>query len=108
MKVIVDIPHYSHMNFFRHPIFHFIKNGIVVDIIVQPRGNLEKILLYEYNLPYTILGSVKKTFAGKALNLVLRDISIYQYLRKSNFDVATSGRSINVVNATCLAFWGIL
>jgi hypothetical protein len=100
MKIIIDILHYAHMNFFKQAIFHFLKNGIDVELIVQPRGNLERIIQYEYGLPYTVLGYYEKSFIRKTLSCFYRDFLLYQYLRKSNFDIAASGQSINVAHAT--------
>ncbi len=70
MKITIDIHHYQHMNFFKHAVFHFLKMGVDIDLIVQPRGNLEKILQYEYGLPYTILGSYEKSKLKKILNYI--------------------------------------
>jgi uncharacterized protein len=102
MKIVIDILHYPHMNFFKNSIFHFLKKGIDIDIIVQPRGNLEKMVKYEYGLPYTLIGSFEKSYTKKIFGYIIRDISIYQYLRKSDFNVAISVASVNIAHAAFL------
>ena len=89
MKVVVDIEHYPHLNFFKGAIFYLINRGIDVRIIVQPRGNLTSILEYEYGLPYESFGHYQSSMFGKLLNLAIRDVKVLNYLRNSQCDVVT-------------------
>ena len=89
MKVVVDIAHYPHLNFFKSAIFYLINRGIDVRIIVQPRANLTSILEYEYGLPYESFGHYQSSMFGKLLNLAIRGVKVLNYLHNSQCDVVT-------------------
>mgnify|MGYP003885063107 FL=1 len=99
MKIVVDITHYPHVNFFKNAIFYLMHKGIDVKVIVQPRGNLTSILEYEYELPYESFGHHKSSMFGKLINLAIKDISLFNYLRSNQCDVVTGVGIISPAHA---------
>jgi predicted glycosyltransferase len=87
------------VNFFKHAIFYLINKGIDVRIIVQPRGNLTSILDYEYGLPYESFGHHQPSTFGKLLDLAIRDIKVFNYLRNNQCDVVTGVFAISLAHA---------
>jgi predicted glycosyltransferase len=100
MRVIFDIAHYPHMNLFKNAIFSLLDDGIEVMILVEPRGNLTTILEYEYGLPYKSFGHHRSTLLGKMLNLAVRDLEVFNYLRKNPCDVMLGAGSVNLSHAS--------
>jgi len=99
MKIVVDIAHYPHMNFFKNAIFYLRDKGIDVRIIVQPRGNLTSMLKYEYGLPYKSFGHYRSSAFGKLLHLAIREVLLFNYLRKNQCDVVAGIGSVSLTHA---------
>lgn len=99
MKIIVDIAHYPHINFFKNAIFYLMRKGIDINIVVQPRGNLTSMLEYEYGMPYRSFGHHQSSVFGNMVNLVARDFALVNYLSTNRCDVATGIGSINLTHA---------
>jgi len=56
-------------------------------------------LEYEYGLPYKSFGHHRSSVFGKLLNLAIRDVLLFNYLRKNQCDVVTGMGSINLTHA---------
>ena len=104
MKIVVDIAHFPHLNFFRNAVSILQKERhIDIDLIIQPRGNLASIVNKEYpNLPFTTFGGHRKSLFGKAANILLRDMHMLPYLRRENFDVSTGVQASNLSHVSYL------
>ena len=97
MKIVVDILHYPRINLFKNVILYLINKGIVVKIVVLPRGNLKSILEYEYGLPCESFGHYRSSLPGKLLDFAIRDVLLFNYLYKNQYDVVMG--SINLTHA---------
>jgi uncharacterized protein len=102
MKIVVDITHFPHLNFFKNAIQKFLRDGLEVDIVVQNRGNLTSILEFEYKLPYKKIGDYSPSALGKMASIFTRDVSLFTYLRTIKYDAATGVGSINLAHVSFL------
>jgi len=90
MKVIIDIAHHAHVNFYKNTIDIFNKKYGEVSLIVRPRGSLVEIIKKECpNNDIISIGTHHHSLLGKMLGLVKRDIQLMIYLHKKEFDLST-------------------
>jgi len=89
MKVVIDITHPAHVNFFKYAIQRLRREkNADVSLIVQPRGKLVPILQKECpGVPFVTLGKHRRTLVGKAVGLGSRCCQLVSYLRRQDFDV---------------------
>ena len=93
MRVAIDITHYPRVNLFKNVIFNLIEEGIDIKITVLPRGNLTTMLEHEYKLPFVVVGQYRTSLIGKISDYTIRDIKMYNYLRKNECDVVLGSMS---------------
>jgi hypothetical protein len=98
MRIAVDIAHFPHFNFYKYAINLLEKQGVDVDIIVQPRGNLTRIIDHESGWKYQTIGQYKSSMAGKITNLFTRDLQVLKYLKDGGVDAVTGVGSINMTH----------
>jgi len=99
MNVVIFIDHYPHVNFFKNAIQEITAKGIDIILIVQPRGNLTKLVEYELKLPYISIGHHQPSIIKKALNLLGNEINIFKYLVRNDCDVMTGVGSIELTHS---------
>ncbi len=90
MRVIVDIAHPAHVNFYKNAIDIFNKKYGEVSIVVNRRGSVVEILKKECpNNDIVSIGTHHHSLLGKISGFVKRDIQLMSYLHKKEFDLTT-------------------
>jgi len=90
-KIVFDIIHLAHINFFKNAINFLHNKGYKIEIIYLDRGKIEKVLKKELpNYKITKIGSYSKTTFGKIFMILDRAIKLNRYLKNSKPD-STAG-----------------
>ncbi len=101
MKIIVDIIHPAHINFFKNAL-RILKFEYEVDytLFVLPRPSVVPIIQKEYReIPFTSIGKYRSSLAGKIFCLIQRTMLIMKHLKDVDFDVVTSCGSYGIAQA---------
>ncbi len=110
MKVMIDILHPAHVHFFRNFIQELQKEGHEL-LITARNKEMTLTLLQEYNLPYTVISTVKKGFLGRFQEQLQRSIKFYQLAHKFKPDLLISEQGVTtaplgkVLRIPSLIFW---
>ena len=110
MNILFDLNHPVDVNFFKNSILLLKEQGHKISVIYRDRGVLEKIIKFE--LPEISLkrfGFHHKNFLSKVFFQLLRDFSVFKFLKKNKFDMvccfgSTSAISSWLSNTPYLAF----
>lgn len=92
MRIVVDIMHPAHLNFFKNSIRRLSEEGNQVEVIVLDRGKLPEIARREYdNVPLTIIGKHR----GNLLSIlfeanILRFFKVLKFVRGKKIDLGLS------------------
>jgi predicted glycosyltransferase len=88
MKLILDILHPAHLNFFKNAIPELENHGIEVEIVYRRRGQLLPLLNQELSgRSFIEIGTHQKKTAGKFKALFTREYQMLKYLRSNKFDM---------------------
>ncbi|MHB8104699.1 MAG: DUF354 domain-containing protein [Dehalococcoidales bacterium] len=92
MKILVNLTHPAHINFFKNAIASLRKDyECEFKFLVLPRGNLVSIIEKELEgLPFTKVGKYRTSLLGKMLGVVEQCVYILSHLRREDFDIATA------------------
>ena len=83
-KILFDIIHLAHLNFFKNAINEFHKRGYDVEITYLDRGKIAKVLKKELpQYKHTKIGTYSKTTLGKISMILERMFRFFFYLMKS-------------------------
>jgi predicted glycosyltransferase len=88
MRVIFDLLHPAHLNFFKNSMSELDRAGIDINIIYRRRGQIRAVL--EHDLPgkrSEEIGLHYKNPGGKFAALFQREYQIMKYLKKQNYDL---------------------
>lgn len=101
MKIIVDILHPAHINFFNNALRILkIDYGVDCELTILPRPGVVPIIQKEYGgMPFTCIGKYRSSLAGKVLCLIKRTKLLIKYLRSTNFDLVSSVGSYGIAQA---------
>lgn len=110
MKVMIDILHPAHVHFFRNFIQEMQKDGH--DLLITARNKeMTLTLLQEYDIPYTLISTVKKGFLGRFQEQLQRSLKFYQLARKFKPDLLISEQGVTtaplgkILRIPSLIFW---
>lgn len=98
MKIVIDIAHPAHINFFRHSAAKLKNKGHDVTIICLNRGKLPLIVQKEFpGFKINILGSHTGTKKSVIIDAnIKRFILLYRYLSANMFDLGLSVGGFNI------------
>jgi len=101
MKIIIDLLHPAHINFFKNAIRILkLDYGVDIELTVLPRPSVVPIIQKEYrDMPFTQIGKYRTSLAGKAFCLIKRTKFLINYLRNINFDLVSSVGSYGIAQA---------
>lgn len=103
MKIIIDLVHSADINFYKNVVNLLYKEGHEVDFIIRPRDNIIDVFENEFpDTSYKIIGKHHSHLSGKIYSLVKRDMMLFSYLRKIDFDVVTSFAGFYIAQAARL------
>jgi len=107
VKIVIDIAHPAHINFFRHSAAELKNKGHDVTIICLNRGKLPQIVQKEFpGFIINILGRHTGTKKSVIIDAnIKRFISLYRYLSSNRFDLGLSVGGFNF--GSVLKFLGI-
>lgn len=102
MKLLIDILHPAHVNFFRHFIKIMEKRGHTI-VVTAREKDVATQLLDAYQIPYTTLSSLKKGFLNLGLELLSRTNKLRKVIKKEKPDllVGVMGPSIALAGKMC-------
>ncbi|UCH88765.1 MAG: DUF354 domain-containing protein [Thermoplasmata archaeon] len=88
MRIVFDVLHPAHLNFFKNAMAELEKQDIIIDIIYRRRGQIKAVLAAE--LPHKKcqeVGRHYKTLAGTSVALLKREYNIMKFLRSQEFNL---------------------
>jgi predicted glycosyltransferase len=90
MKILFDIIHLAHLNFFKNTIYTLKKQGHDVKISYLDRGKIEKVLTKEFpGFSFRKIGKYSNTSLGKPWMIFKRFLLFTKYLLKEKPDITT-------------------
>jgi uncharacterized protein len=95
VKILVDILHPAHVHFFKHPIWSWQEKGYEVEITLRDK-DIARELLDRYGFRYHNLGSAKANLAGWGLELISRNLRLWQIMRRFKPDVLIGIAGISI------------
>lgn len=101
MKIIIDVCHPAHINFFKNALSILkLDYGVDCELTILPRPSVVSIIQKEYEgMPFSSIGKYKSSLVGKAFCLIKRTKLLIQYLRSTNFDLVSSVGSYGMAQA---------
>lgn len=101
MKIIIDILHPAHINFFKNALRILkLDYGVDCELTILPRPGVISIIQKEYKgMPFSSIGKYESSLAGKALCLIKRTKLLIKYLRSTNFNLVSSVGSYGIAQA---------
>jgi predicted glycosyltransferase len=88
MRIIFDLLHPAHLNFFKNAVDILEKQGKDIDIVFRDRGGLKMILGREMaGKKCTQFGTHQPTIPGKLTGSLKREYQIFKYLKQDRFDL---------------------
>lgn len=89
MKIIIDLLHPAHLNFFINAIAELKRQEIEVSCVYRSRGDIKLILDHELpNVKTVEVGKHHKSLPGKIMALFHREYQLLRYLKTNDFDLA--------------------
>jgi len=92
MKIVVDVMHPAHLNFFKNSLLQLSTEGHQIDVIVLNRGKLPEIAKREYNnFSLSFIGKHRGNFFSILLEAnILRFFKILKFLKNKKVDIGLS------------------
>ena len=110
MKILIDILHPAHVNFFRNFISIMEEKGHEIKVTAREK-DVALTILEAYQIPYTTISTLKKGFFNLGLELVNRTTKLHQISQEFKPDLlmGVMGPSISIVgkltNTPALVFY---
>jgi uncharacterized protein len=88
VNILVDIIHPAHVHFFRNAINIWAQKGHNITITARQK-DVTLQLLNNFNLEHTCLSKVGKGLTGLGIELITRDLKLWNFCRKAKPDILT-------------------